>query len=158
MCVCVGVRVRYDLRNFLCPLRFAITYLPNSLLLHTLETSEKTSEIHKKMPKKFIWYTKHSLVWSLAFVFFVFFAPFFLFLVLLCMAGFHLRSALSDKRSLSSRLRIVDLKAAVLTTMELDGTCVQTRARVHLFLMSLCFYVLLFLCSADLQAHKIDIM
>ena len=52
--VCVCVRVRYGLRNFLCPLPFAITYLPNSLLLHTVETSEKTSEIHKKMPKKFI--------------------------------------------------------------------------------------------------------
>ena len=84
-------------------------------------------------------------MWSLAFVFFVFFAPFFLFLVLLCMAGFHLRSALSDKRSLSSRLRIVDLKAAVLTTMELDGTCVCKHARVCICF--LCLYVFMFFCS-----------
>ena len=74
------------------------------------------------------------------------------------MPGFHVSSVVSDRRSRSAGRRIVEPKSAVLRTMELDGTCVQTCARVHLFLMFLCFYVLLFLCSADLQAHKIDIM
>ena len=61
------------------------------------------------------------------------------------MAGFHLRSALSAKRALSSGLRIVDLKAAVLTTMELDGTCVCKHARVCICF--LCLYVFMFFCS-----------
>ena len=151
--VCVCVRVRYDLRDFLCPLRFVITALPNSLLLHTLKTSEKTSDIHKKIPKKFIWYTKQSFVRAGAFVFFVFFMPFFFFLVSLVMLGFHVRSVLSDKRSRSAGRRIVEPKSAVLRTMELDGTCVQTCARVHLFLMSL--YVFMSFCSYVLMICRL---
>jgi hypothetical protein len=50
-CVCVCVRVRYDLRNFLCPLRFAITSLPNSLLLYTHLRLQKR---HQRSIRKYL--------------------------------------------------------------------------------------------------------